>query len=296
MLAIPLTWYSGWSDPAFNSNLVPHGAPYCIEAMNVIEYMADESGLDSPTIAIASIPGDYGLDSAAGAALAAEALGLEVVYDGTGKVIPGDTTSYAEVGNGIAAADPDLVFYTGIPNLGWPEVYNQAIGAGLEAMWSGASPSWNPAYVAEDSGFRDEIARDFVWSTYLQTWDGDSEGAQRVRDLMTAEGLPPSDFYGEGFIEAQILHAALERAYTNGDMTQAGVLAAAKSLESVDFDGLGPTEVYAGDPNDTVQRAQWIARPSLTSETGTEVVEENYTSEIAAAFEFTGACYLLQLG
>ncbi|MFB3051765.1 MAG: ABC transporter substrate-binding protein, partial [Acidimicrobiia bacterium] len=30
MFAIPLTWYSGWSDPALNANLVPHGTPYCL--------------------------------------------------------------------------------------------------------------------------------------------------------------------------------------------------------------------------------------------------------------------------
>jgi len=295
MLAIPLTWYSGWSDPAFNSNLVPHGTPYCIEAMNVIEYMVNESGLDSPTIAIVSIPGDYGLDASAGAMIAAEALGLEVVYDGVGASLPGDQTSAIEIGNAIADADPDLVYYTGIPHFGWPDVYSQAvITRGLEAMWSGAAPSWDPSYVAEGSDYRDEIARDFVVSLYYEPWDGESEGAATVRDVMTATGAAPSDYYGEGFIEAQIMHQALEAAYEAGDMTQAGVLAAAKGLEAVDFDGLGPTEVYAGEPNDIVQRVQWISRPSLEAPTGTEIVEEEYTSDIAAAFEFTGACYVLE--
>ncbi|MGH3668834.1 MAG: ABC transporter substrate-binding protein, partial [Acidimicrobiia bacterium] len=80
ILAIPLTWYSGWSDPAINSNLVPHGVPYCIEAMNMIEYLTLQAP-DATTIAIASSPGDYGEDSNAGARLAAEALGLEIVFD-----------------------------------------------------------------------------------------------------------------------------------------------------------------------------------------------------------------------
>ncbi len=293
ILAIPLTWYSGWSDPAINSNLVPHGAPYCIEAMNLIEYMVDQSGVDTPTIAIASLAGDYGLDSAAGAALAAEALGLDVVYDGTGALVNGDDASYADIAGKIVAADPDLVFLTATPG-SFSGVYGQAIATGFEAIWSGASPSWNPAFVAEDSPIREAIARDMITSSYYEPWDGTSNGAARVRDLMTAAGAPPTDFYGEGFIEASILHQALLQAYDNGDLTQKGVLAAAKSLTSVDFDGLGPTEVYSGEPNDIVQRAQWITRPSLTSETGTEIVEENYTSDIAAAFEFTGACYVLE--
>ena len=293
ILAIPLTWYSGWTDPAINSNLLPHGTPYCIEAMNNIEYMVGLSGLDSPTIAIGSIPGDYGLDSAAGAALAADALGLEVVYDGTGAAIPGDDASFAEVAADIAASDADLVFFTATPSI-FSAVYGQAIGAGFQALWSGASPSWNPAFVAEDSPIREAIARDFVGSSYYEPWDGESAGAANVREVMSAAGAPPTDYYGEGFIEASILHQVLQAAYDSGDMTQAGVLAAAKTLTSVEFDGLGPTEVYTGEPNDIVQRSQWMTRPSLESETGTMIVESNYTSEIAAAYEYTGACYVLE--
>ncbi|MGF1616999.1 MAG: ABC transporter substrate-binding protein [Acidimicrobiia bacterium] len=293
ILAIPLTWYSGWSDPAINSNLLPHGAPYCIEAMNSIEYMVGLSGLDSPTIAIASIPGDYGLDSAAGAVLAAEALGLEVVYNGIGQVIPGDETTFDEVAAGIAGSGADLVFYTATPGA-FSAVYGRAIATGFEALWSGAFPSWNPAFVAEDSPIREAIARDFVFAGYVEPWDGTSEGAANVREVMTAADAPPADYYAEGFIEASIMHQALLAAYENGDMTQSGVLAAAKSLTAVEFDGLGPTEVYAGEPNDIVQRTQWMVRPSLESETGTMIVESNYTSDIAAAYEFTGACYVLE--
>ncbi|MDH3463401.1 MAG: ABC transporter substrate-binding protein, partial [Acidimicrobiia bacterium] len=293
ILAIPLTWYSGWSDPAINSNLVPHGTPYCIESMNLIEYMVDQSGLDSPTIAIASIPGDYGLDSAAGAALAAAALGLDVVYDGTGKLIPGDDASTAEVAGDIVAADPDLVYLTATPGA-FSATYGAALATGFEATWSGAAPSWNPAFVAEGSPIRDAIARDFIGSFYADTWNGESAGAQHVTEVMSAAGAPPTDYYGEGFVEATILHRALQVAYDNGDMTQAGVLAAAKSLETVDFDGLAPSESYVGEPNDIVQRQINILRPDLDAPTGSMIVEYNYTSPTAAAYEFTEACYKLE--
>ena len=295
MLAIPLTWYSGWSDPVYNSNVIPHGTPYCIEAMNVIEYMVNESGIDSPTIAISSIPGDYGLDASAGAKLAAEALGLDIVYDGAGAVIPGDETSYIDVGNAIAAADPDIVYHTGIPWVDWPKVYDQAvITNGLEALWSGAAPSWSPTYVGPDSTISEEITRDFYWGFPYLNWDGDSEGNQNVRDLMTAAGAPPSDFYAEGFAEGLVMLQALNIAYENGDMTQAGVLAAAKSIESVDYQGLAPADNYVGEPNDAVQRVVHMMRPDPTSETGSMLVEADYTSPTAAAFEFTGACFQLE--
>ena len=114
ILAIPLTWYSGWSDPAINSNLVPHGVPYCIEAMNMIEYLTLQAP-DATTIAIASSPGDYGEDSNAGARLAAEALGLEIVYDGTGLINQADEATLTEVAGGIASSGAELVWVTTSP-------------------------------------------------------------------------------------------------------------------------------------------------------------------------------------
>lgn len=293
ILAIPLTWYSGWSDPNINSNLVPHGTPYCIEAMSLVEYMANEVDGGASTIAIASIPGDYGLDSANGAVMAAEELGLEIVYDGRGEVIPTDETTFDEVAGEIVGSEADIVFYTATPSA-WSAVYGRAVGQGYEALWSGASPSWNPAFVAEDSGIAEAVTRDMYVSSYYEPWEGESEGAAQVREIMEAAGAEPTNYYGEGFVEAEIMHTALEAAYENGDMTQSGVLAAAKSLESVTFDGLAPEESYVGDPNDIVQREIFIARPAPGSLTGTETIESFYTSPVAENFEFTEACYFLE--
>ena len=134
----------------------------------------------------------------------------------------------------------------------------------------------------------------------MEPWGGESAGIQEVMDLVgeLRPDAPPNDYYGEGFVEAQILYQALLRAYENGDMTRAGVLAAAKSLEDVDFNGLAPNETFVGDPNDQVQRVGYIFRPDpedlASGGTGTSVVEAEYTSEIAGSYEFNEACYLLE--
>ena len=297
ILAIPLTWYSGWSDPAINANLVPHGAPYCIEAMNMIEYLTLQAP-DATTIAIASSPGDYGEDSNAGAVMVAEALGLEVVYDGTGVIVASDPATLAEAAGGIAGSGAELVWVTTDPT-SFGGVYGQALAAGFSgALWSGAGPSWNPALVAPDSPIAEPLANDFYVSGYYAPWAADSPGNQAVRDLVEAAGAPPLDYYAEGVIEAKIMEAALRAAYDAGDMTQAGVLAAAKSLESVTFEGLAPDETYVGEPNERLQRAQFISRPDPAglaggTSTGTTLVESLYTSPAAAAFEFTEACFAL---
>jgi ABC-type branched-subunit amino acid transport system substrate-binding protein len=297
ILAIPLTWYSGWSDPAINANLVPHGVPYCIEAMNVIEYLTLQAP-DATTIAIASSPGDYGEDSNAGARLAAEALGLEIVYDGTGLINQADDATLAEVAGGIASSGAELVWVTTSPTP-FGSIYGQALAAGFSgAVWSGAGPTWNPALVGPDSPIAEPLSNDFYISAYYAPWAAESEGNAAVRDLVTAAGAPPLDYYAEGVIEATILHQALQTAYDSGDLTQAGVLAAAKSLESVTFGGLAPDETYVGEPNERVQRAQFISRPDPAgladgTSTGSTLVESNYTSPIAEAFVFSEACFSL---
>ena len=294
ILAVPLTWYSGWVDPQYNSNLMHHGAPYCIEIQNAISYISDDIG-GASTIAIASVPGDFGLDGAAGAQIAAEALGLEVVYDGAGKVNPTDEASLTEVANGIAASGADIVVLVATPGA-FASIYGQAVAQGFEAKWTGTSPSWSPAFVAPDSQIREAVARDVYITVPFDAWDGESEGAQRFTALMQElrPDNPPFDAYNEGYVEARIVHEALLRAYENGDMTRAGILAAAKSLDNVEFDGLAFPERYTGEPNDMVQRHSFVYRPDLESATGAVVVERDYMAPIVEDFVFEGACYELE--
>lgn len=293
MLAIPLTWYSGWSDSAINSNLLSHGTPYCVEAHNTIGYIITEHLDGATTIAIASLPGDYGQDSAQGAKLAAEAAGLEIVYDGEGAIIPTDESSITSVANGIADSGADIAWVATTPGT-FSAIFGQALAAGYQGTWSGPSPSYSPAYVAPDSPIKDAIAASYVGGTYTASW-ADSEA---YHGILEGAGLPVSDYYFEGIIEAKILEAALRQAYANGDMTRQGVLDAAKSLERVDMDGLGPDESYVGEDNDRLQRQGYIFVPDpegLAAGTsgGRTDVATLYTSELAENFEFTGACYSL---
>lgn len=294
MLAIPLTWYSGWSDSAINANLLSHGTPYCLEAHNTIGYITEEALADASTIAIASLPGDYGQDSAQGAKLAAEAAGLEVVYDGEGAIIPSDETTLTAVASGIAESGADIVWVATTPST-MSSIFGQALAAGFTtAVWSGPSPSFNPAFVAPDSPIKDAFTAAYIGGTYTASWS--NEASDDFKGLL--EGLPVSDYYFEGVIEAKILEAALRAAYDSGDMTRAGVLAAGKSLDTVDFGGLAPSESYTGADNDRLQRKGYIYRPDpdgLAAGTsgGTVDLASEYTSDLAANFEFTGACYTL---
>lgn len=295
MFAVPLTWYSGWSDPSLNANVIPHGAPYCIEAMDTLGYILSQNP-DASTIAIASNAGDFGEDSAVGAKLAAEALGLTVVYDGQGKINAADEATLAEVATGIIGNTPDISWVTTSPGA-FGNIYGQALAAGIQTTYSGSFVAWNAAVLAPESAIRDAVQRDWVFSLPYAPWSADNPGTAAARDLMAAAkpGLTPFEYYLEGIGEAQLLEQILNAAYESGDMTRAGILAAAKGLETVSWDGLWPDQNYVGEPNDIVQRAMNVVKPSVADleagGSGLELLEADYVSDIAAAYEFNGACF-----
>jgi ABC-type branched-subunit amino acid transport system substrate-binding protein len=296
ILAIPLTWYSGWTDPAINSNLIPHGSPYCVEAQNVIEWLKIQNP-DIGTMAIIGLPGDYGLDAAAGAKLAAEALGIEVVVDLAGQVIP-DEASMSAAAAAIAEASPDLVYFTLIPAM-TQAVFGLALAGGYQGLWAGTAPGFSPGFIAPDSPIKDAVASSMYFGLYFEGWSGSSPGTEAAKEaVLAAPETFPFDYFLEGFLEAQILHRALLDAYNNGDLTQAGVLAAAKAIEELDFDGLAPTEVYSGDLNGQLQRKTWIMQPdpeglAAGSTGGSKIAEPEFVGDLVANFDFTGACYSL---
>lgn len=296
MFAVPLSWYSGWTDPAINANVLPHGEPYCFEALNVLGYIVAENP-DAATIAIASNAGDFGQDSAQGAKLAATELGLEVVYDGEGKINAADEATIAEVVTGIVSNPADIVWVTTSPTA-YAGIYGQALANGVVATWSGSAVAWVPSFLGpEPAGFADAVQRDWIFALPYSPWGADNPGTKAAVEMLTAADpeITPFDYYLEGVGEAILLEKILNDAYDSGDMTRAGVLAAAKGLTEFTTDGLWPDQSFAGEPNDIVGRTAIMVKPSVADiaagNSGLEILDPAYTSDIAAAYQFDETCF-----
>ena len=270
MAAIPLSWYSGWADPAIGKNVFEVQTNYCIEAMNGATYMSETFG---NKVAIASFPGDYGEDGAEGVKVAAEALGLEIVYDGQAQVIPGqDLTT---VVSGIVESGADFVWLTTNPTT-TATLMGGAAQAGFAGQWSGNSPSWNPALLGIE-GFRELADAVYTHSTYTVLWDvGDAEGMGEMIGAMRQyrPDAPFDDVYIISWIEGYVATQILDRAISNGNLTRAGVLAAANSV-TADLKGLAPNQNWRGNPNDNVVRETYLYDVDLSLYTpGVTVSEE----------------------
>ena len=298
LIAIPLSWYSGFADPSLGQNVMELYTTYCLESMNGVEFLAGENNAE--TIAIVSFPGEYGQDGAAGARIAAEALGLEIVYDGEGAVVPG--SDQTPVITELVAADPDLVWATLNPGT-LAEILGGAYAEGLRAIWSGNSPTYNFQLLGTElAPVLDEV---YFHSTYTALWNAvDTPGMTEMVEGMRAKRpeAPLSDVYIISWTEGYATQAVLEQAAANGDMTRAGIVQAFNEV-TVDMKGLAPDQAWFGEPNDYIVRESYIydvvasdftpgATVSDEGGTGFELATGPYVGEVAGGFDFQAPCFV----
>ena len=304
LLFIPLSWYSGWGIPEFDGGVaLEQNTNYCIEAMNIMHFIQENGG---QTVALATFPSDYGFDAGAGVKLAAEFYGMEIVYDGDGAVIPGQDQT--PVIQGIVESGADWTFLTTNASIG-AEILGGAVQSGYGGMFTGSAPTYD--FRLLDSAAAPLYDALYYQSAYNVGWGVDTPGNNEMMAAMR-EAFPdrrPSDSFISGWNESITLHRVLETAIANGDLTRKGVVAAANSLETVDFGGSAPNQGYAGSPNDYVLRELAIFDPDLATytaaggaeqtvsqddaTTGSLLVKDFFVGDAAAAFEFTAPCFEL---
>ncbi len=314
MVAIPLSWYSGWADPAFDQGTaLEQQTNYCIESMNVVEFLSaqfEEENGAAPSWAVVSFPGEYGQDAAFGAKHAISELGLELVFDGEALVTPAPDDPETEVITGIVESGADFVFTTVNPtNLG--VLMGGAAQAGFQGQWTGSVPSYD--FRLLDSPVAPLIDAAYWQAAYNVAWGTDVGGMQDLVDAMleARPELRPSDAFVIGWLEAKTTERILRDAAANGDLTRAGIKEAALALEGLGFDGLAPDQSYSppDDPNAHITREIAMFKPDLATyteaggadqtigsapnggTTGSVLVEDFFVGDVAAGYNFTERCF-----
>lgn len=279
IVSAPASWSSEW---AFEDVVLQSGANYCVEAMNSIDYAVEEFGAKS--VMAVHYPGDYGGDAAAGAKKAAEANKLK--FDDV-ETTPGQDNQGAAV-QAVVSKKPDVVILTTAPTEA-AVIVGQSAAGGFTGKFIGTSPTWNPALL------KSPAAKAFQ-ALYLQSgpWEpfgGDTEGHKAMREAIG--DVTPNDGYIAGWTWQYPMKAALEKAIEAGDVTRAGLYEAAKSLESVDYQGILPEGAgnYKASPNDGLVRQNVISKVDEKAPTGVAVVKEFFTGPTAEKFDFTEKCF-----
>jgi ABC-type branched-subunit amino acid transport system substrate-binding protein len=309
LVAIPVSWYSGWADPQLGANVLETGSSYCIEAMNTLSFIAASHEAQTgvlPTMAIATDPGDYGEDSAAGARYAAGELGIDIVFDGAGQIRFGEEVS--QIGAAIAQSGADYVWLATDP-LSMAELVSTSLVLGYDGAWSGSMPTFSPRLL--DTALGPYLSQAWLLSVLYAPVGADVEGMDEVYRVL-AGAFPdryPSDGLIKGYLEFSVTKQILERAAELGDLTPAGVVAATRETEALFFDGISPANVFTGSLNESAARATAVYQPdialfeqqgglSATFSSGAvspyRELQGFFISDVAANYQFDGPCYTLE--
>jgi hypothetical protein len=109
-----------------------------------------------------------------------------------------------------------------------------------------------------------------------------------LRASAEAGGAPASNFVSAGWVEQYPLKAALEAAVAAGDITRAGLVAAAKSLGEVDFEGM--VETVADYGSNPIVTSSVIGEVDPTAPDGITLLAGPFTGPTAGAHDYSGPC------
>ncbi|GLI00081.1 branched-chain amino acid ABC transporter substrate-binding protein [Phytohabitans aurantiacus] len=279
VVAAPASWTSAW---AFEDVIIESGANYCVESMNALDYAKEV--YNPKSVMAVHLAGDYGEDAAAGAKLAAQSLGM------TFSAVKTDSGADKQAGaiQAILTAKPDLVIVTTGP-ADAAAIIGQTVARGYAGRFIGTSPTWNPALL--QSAAAPALLARYEQSAPWNAWATDSAGHKAMREALGS--VTPNDGYTSGWVWSYSMKAALSKAVENGDLTRAGLLAAAKSLTSVDYEGMLPSGAgnYAAGPNEGAVRVTAIYKADRAAATGVGQVRDLFTGPTAKAYTLDGPCY-----
>jgi ABC-type branched-subunit amino acid transport system substrate-binding protein len=306
LVAIPVTWYSGWSDPVLGANLLETGSNYCMESINTISWYAKdfESRFGHPpALALLGLPGDYGGDSLAGAYYAAAQLGLPVVYEGS--VVPGqDLTA---LGAAVAKSEADLTWMAADP-LSLVTVMGAAVQLGYRGQWAVSTVTFSDRLL--DTALGGYMAENLYMATLMAPFGAKVDGMNDVVQVLD-DAYPdryPAAGLVEGYLEYLVARTVLERAAAAGDLTPEGVEAAAQGIDSLTYSGLSPANDFGDDFDTSIARATGIFKPdkaAFDAQGGLDAtlgagalspltkLQDFFVSDLAAGYDPGGPCYVL---
>jgi ABC-type branched-subunit amino acid transport system substrate-binding protein len=214
-------------------NLLPIGSTYQIQFINAASYLIEEKGFKGKPICMVAVEGEYGDAGIEGLEFAAKELDFDIAVTARYKPTDQDfTAQIQQLKNGKCEA----VFLTALPTQ-----TGQIIGLGAQQgftpQWVGQSPTWAGALAT--SKVAPVLQKYFLWTSEGTTW-GDTSVPGMKQLLEDVEKYKsdqqPDVYFVFGYVQAMAVHALLEQAVENGDLSRAGIL---KAVEQVDVDYKG---------------------------------------------------------
>ena len=167
-----------------------------------------------------------------------------------------------------------------------------AASQGATNIFIGAAPSRGTSALLATAAAPAFEAGIYYQSSFTGPWGYDS--ARPRDDEAGAPGAAgvedPNDFFVSGWVSQYGLKAALEAALAAGDLTKAGIANAARSLQSVDYQGMLSERAFGGDPNTEFPRESLVGGVDTSQPTGIAVVQDFFVGPTAEGYDFSAPC------
>lgn len=277
IVASPASLDSAWIR---EENLLPIGSTYQLQFINAASY-ALENGFKGKPICFLGIEGEYGDAGKEGLEFAAGELDFKVASEARFKATDQDfTAQITQLKNASCAA----VFLTALPsNTG--KIIGTGAQQGFTPQWIAQSPTWVGALAA--SAVAPVLQKAFWWTSEGTSWGDETVPGMKemVADVKQfAPQQKPDNYFIFGYAQAKGVHALLEKAVEDGDLSREGVLKALEELE-VDYDGLLGDYKY-GKVSEREPSRETVIFKVDPAVPGALAKLEAVTSDAAKAFKF----------
>ncbi len=217
-------------------NLLPIGSTYQLQFINAASWLLNDEGFKGKPICQMAIESEYGQAGIEGLTYAAKELGFTVAatarFKGTA-----DEEYTGQIAQ-LQRAKCEAVFLTALPsNTG--RIIGAAAQKGLLPRWLGQSPTWASGLAASPQ-LAPVLTKTFYWLSEGATWgDTSVPGMKQMIDDQTkyAPAQKPDVYFAFGYSQAKGVHALLEKAVENDDLSREGILKAIEEVE-IDYEGL----------------------------------------------------------
>ncbi len=241
VVAVPGSLVGAWAREPL---LLPNGAAYEYEAINLAEWYVNLSGMASADDVYCAVyvNDKYGRDSLRGLEFAIDRLGVTLTETKT--INRGDRAFTAQV-SAFAGAGCTVVFAITVPTE-QNAMLAEANGQGFDPVWLGLLPAYLNLFAA---GLPDLYTNFYVALDAPNLNDTSVPGMAKFLERFEAYGTGNlSTFLLSGYYQTVAVHALLEKAAELGDFSREGIRAAMAQLGEVDLEGLVAENYIYGLP------------------------------------------------
>ena len=241
IVAVPGSLAGSWAREPL---LMPSGAAYEYEGINLADWYVNHSGLASAADVYCAVyvNDKYGRDSLRGVEFAADRLGFSLAETQT--INRGDRAFTAQVA-AFADAGCTVIFAITVPTE-QHAMLAEAASQGLDPVWLGLLPTYLNLFAA---GAPDLYAKYYVALDSPEYTDTSVPGIAKFHERFERYGSGSiSTFILSGYFLQISVHALLEKAAELGDFSREGIRNALAQLGEVDLDGLAAENYVYGTP------------------------------------------------